>query len=149
MKLVDFVTRNPKQLSLYFSDFSMNCYEFSKFTRNETNSFDKTTLAARQHSHAMATSAMVGGVARMARGDGSGRRRGRAAQLPAGPGGASSAGGATENDAGVEEERRRGGVPGSMAPELKRKGAGEDEELTTNSFWGLIWAEKGRRRGSK
>ena len=31
-----------------------------------------------------------------------------------------------------------------MAPELKRKGAGEDEELTTNSFWGLIWAEKGR-----
>jgi len=36
-----------------------------------------------------------------------------------------------------------------MAPELKRKGAGEDEELTTNSFWGLIWAEKGRRRGSK
>jgi len=44
--------------------------------------------------------------------------------------------------------RRRGGVPGSMAPELKRKGAGEDEELTTNSFWGLIWAEKGRRRGS-
>jgi len=70
-------------------------------------------------------------------------------------GGASSAGGAIENGAGAARrgtsgpERRRGGVPGSMAPELKRKGAGEDEELTTNSFWGLIWAEKGRRRGSK
>jgi hypothetical protein len=102
----------------------------------------------------MATSAMAGGVACMARGDGSGRRRGRAAQLPAGPGGASSAGGMTENGAGAARrgtggpKRRCGGVPGSMAPELKRKGAGEDEELTTNSFWGLIWAEKGRRRGS-
>ena len=91
----------------------------------------------------MATSAMAGGVARMARGDGSGRRRGRAAQLPAGPGGASSAGGATENGAGAARrgtggpERRRGGVPGSMAPELKRKGAGEDEgsvgKLTAHS----------------
>ena len=91
----------------------------------------------------MATSAMAAGVAHMARGDGSGRRRGRAAQLPAGPGGASSAGGATENGAGAARrgtggpERRRGGVPGSMAPELKRKGAGEDEgsvgKLTAHS----------------
>jgi len=65
----------------------------------------------------MATSAMAGGVARMARGDGSGRRRGRAAQLPAGPDGASLAGGATENGARAARrgtgglERRRGSVP--------------------------------------
>ena len=31
-KLVYFVSRNPKHLSLHFYDFSMNCYEFSKFT---------------------------------------------------------------------------------------------------------------------
>ena len=153
-KVVDLVTRIPTNFSLHFSDFSKILYGFYKFIPNETKSFGKRTVAARQHSHGMATSAMAGGVARMARGDGSGRRRGRAAQLPAGPGGASSAGGATENGAGAARrgtggpERRRGGVPGSMAPELKRKGAGEDEELTTNSFWGLIWAEKDRRRGS-
>ena len=153
-KVVDLVTRIPTNFSLHFFDFSKILYGFYKFIRNKTNSFDKRTVAARQHNHAMATSAMAGGVARMARGDGSGRRRGRAAQLPAGPGGASSAGGATENGAGAARrgtggpERRRDGVPGSMAPELKRKGAGEDEELTTNSFWGLIWAEKDRRRES-
>ena len=151
-KVVDLVTRIPTNFSLHFSDFSKILYGFYKFIRNETNSFGKRTVAGRQHRHAMATSAMAGGVARMARGDGSGRRRGRAAQLPAGPGGASSAGGVTENGAGAA--RRGTGGPeqrrsGSMAPELKRKGAGEDEELTTNSFWGLIWAEKGRRRGSK
>ena len=31
IKLVDLVARNPKHLSLHFSDFSMNCYEFSNF----------------------------------------------------------------------------------------------------------------------
>ena len=32
MKLVDFVSGIPEQLSLYFYDFSTNCYVFSNFT---------------------------------------------------------------------------------------------------------------------
>ena len=116
-KVVDLVTRIPTNFSLHFSDFSKILYGFYKFIPNETKSFGKRTVAARQHSHGMATSAMAGGVARMARGDGSGRRRGRAAQLPAGPGGASAAGGAARNCAGAARggtggpERQRGGVP--------------------------------------
>ena len=35
-----------------------------------------------------------------------------------------------------------------VAPELKGKGTREAEGLTTNSFWGLIWAEEGRRSRS-
>ena len=31
MKVVDLVTKNSDQLSLYFSDFSMNLYQFYKF----------------------------------------------------------------------------------------------------------------------
>ena len=39
----------------------------------------------------------------------------------------------------------RGGV---SAPECTKERAGEDEELTTNSFWGLVWAGDDRRGGS-
>jgi len=35
-----------------------------------------------------------------------------------------------------------------VAPELKGKGTREAEGLTTNSFWGLIWAEEDRRSRS-
>ena len=35
-----------------------------------------------------------------------------------------------------------------VVPELKGKGNREAERLTTNSFWGLIWAEEGRRSRS-
>jgi len=41
-----------------------------------------------------------------------------------------------------------GGVPGGSAPESTKEGVGEDEELTTNPFWGFIWAEDDRRGGS-
>ena len=41
-----------------------------------------------------------------------------------------------------------GGVPGGSAPESMGKEAEEDEELTTNPFWGLVWAEDDRRGGS-
>ena len=40
------------------------------------------------------------------------------------------------------------GVPGGSAPESMGKEAEEDEELTTNPFWGLVWAEDDRRGGS-
>ena len=40
------------------------------------------------------------------------------------------------------------GVPGGLAPESMAKEAEEDEELTTNPFWGFIWAEDDRRGGS-
>ena len=39
----------------------------------------------------------------------------------------------------------RGGV---SAPESTKERAGEDEELSTNPFWGLVWAEDDRRGGS-
>ena len=39
----------------------------------------------------------------------------------------------------------RGGV---LAPECTKERAGEDEELTTNPFWGLVWAGDDRRGGS-
>jgi len=35
-----------------------------------------------------------------------------------------------------------------VVPELKGKGTREAEGLTTNSFWGLIYAEEGRRSRS-
>ena len=41
-----------------------------------------------------------------------------------------------------------GGVPSGSAPESRGKEAEEDEELTTNPFWGLVWAEDDRRGGS-
>jgi len=41
-----------------------------------------------------------------------------------------------------------GGVPGGSAPEFMKEGVGEDEELTTNPFWGLVWAGDDRRGGS-
>ena len=37
------------------------------------------------------------------------------------------------------------GVLGGLAPESMAKEAEEDEELTTNPFWGFIWAEDDRR----
>ena len=40
------------------------------------------------------------------------------------------------------------GVLGGLAPESMAKEAEEDEELTTNPFWGFIWAEDDRRGGS-
>ena len=39
----------------------------------------------------------------------------------------------------------RGGV---SALECTKERAREDEELTTNPFWGLVWAEDDRRGGS-
>ena len=39
----------------------------------------------------------------------------------------------------------RGGV---SAPESTKEGGEEDEELTTNPFWGLVWAGDDRRGGS-
>ena len=39
----------------------------------------------------------------------------------------------------------RGGV---SVPESTKEGVGEDEELTTNPFWGLVWAEDDQRSGS-
>ena len=50
----------------------------------------------------------------------------------------------------VEPWRRvmASGVPGGSAPESMGKEAEEDEELTTNPFWGFIWAEDDRRGGS-
>ena len=39
MKLVDFVTRNPKHLDLYFSDFSTNYNAFSKFAILSSSTF--------------------------------------------------------------------------------------------------------------
>jgi len=41
-----------------------------------------------------------------------------------------------------------GGVPGGSAPESMGKEAEEDEELTTNPFWGFVLAEDDRRGGS-
>ena len=40
------------------------------------------------------------------------------------------------------------GAPGGSTPESMGKEAEEDEELTTNPFWGFIWAEDDRRGGS-
>jgi len=37
---------------------------------------------------------------------------------------------------------------GVSAPECTKERAGEDEELTTNPFWGLVWAGDDRRGGS-
>ena len=50
----------------------------------------------------------------------------------------------------VEPWRRAmaGGVPSGSAPESMGKEAEEDEELTTNPFWGLVWAGDDRRDGS-
>ena len=41
MKVVDLVTRNSDQLSLHFSDFSMNLYRFYKFAVFEKQQGDE------------------------------------------------------------------------------------------------------------
>jgi len=47
MKVVDIVTRNSDQLSLYFSEFSTILYEFSKFTALEKKK-EKVSLFAQR-----------------------------------------------------------------------------------------------------
>ena len=39
-------------------------------------------------------------------------------------------------------------LSGVSASECTKERAGEDEELTTNPFWGLVWTEDDRRGGS-
>ena len=46
IKVVDIVTRNSYQLSLHFSNFSMNLYRFYKFTALE-NKKEKDLFAQR------------------------------------------------------------------------------------------------------
>jgi len=101
---------------------------FTSFIRNETKSLDKTSGNG-HHSHAMATRAMAGGVACLARRrwvkaaarhghQGHGRRRGVPGSPAMGQGGGwGGQHGAARNCTGATRcstggpERRRGGVP--------------------------------------
>ena len=64
MKVLDLVTRNSDQLSLHFSDFSTNLYQFYKFTALESKKKKGSLFAQRPLDFCFFLGKVLGGLDR-------------------------------------------------------------------------------------
>ena len=65
MKVLDLVTRNSDQLSLHFSDFSTNLYQFYKFTALESKKKKGSLFAQRPLDFCFFSGKVLGGLDRI------------------------------------------------------------------------------------
>jgi len=65
MKVLDLVTRNSDQLSLHFSDFSTNLYQFYKFTALESKKKKGSLFAQRLLDFCFFLGKVLGGLDRI------------------------------------------------------------------------------------